>query len=154
MKLMQSLLSNAVDKTSELRGSFCSGLGAVEGTHKSKIYVGDSRLINGSLNIDKAVEALYPTENRWDYAIEYRNEVYFVEFHPAQTSEVSVVLDKLIWLKQWLSRKAPEIDRIKVKSGSPYYWVFTKDCHILPSSSYWKRLAQKGITPQKCLNLN
>ena len=86
---------------------------------------------------------------RWDYAVEYDKETFFIEIHPGSTSEIQTVIAKLDWLKHWLKEKAPEIDALKPKDKQPYHWVFTNKFAILPNSRYARLLSLHGIIPTK-----
>ena len=145
----KSLLKAAVDTTDDVKGQFKTGLGAIKGNEKQKFVVPDTRKITGSLNIDTSTEEKYPLENRWDYAVEYDGETFFIEVHPGSTSEISIVLAKLDWLKMWLKEKAPAINALKPKDKQPFHWVYTNKFAILPNSKYAKRLAQVNMMPVK-----
>ncbi len=145
-----SLLKVAVCKTEDVKDGYRTGLNALRGDDKPKILVPNTRKIGGSLDIDTSTESKYPNENRWDYAVEYDKETFFIEVHPASTSEVTVVLAKLSWLKQWLRTSAPEIDKLRPETKRAYHWVFTGRNTILPNSSQARRLSQNGIKPVKC----
>lgn len=134
----------AVEETAEISSAYKAGLQAVKKCDKQKISASDLHKLNGSVDMDNAVKDLYPEENRWDYAIGYDNKVCFIEVHPAFTSEVETMLKKLAWLKQWLKNKAPKLSSIE-KTQEPYIWLSTKGIHILPNSSYSKKLATSGI---------
>lgn len=101
----------------------------------------------GSLFIDQCLldQNLYCQDNRWDYAIDYNGEAYFVEVHSANTGEVSTVLMKLEWLKNWLLTSAPELNALKAKA--PYYWVQSNGYHILRNSSQERVVIQSGLKP-------
>lgn len=49
-------------------------------------------------------EGLYPNASRWDYAIGYDQKAWFVEVHPANTSNVKEMLKKVEWLESRLVR--------------------------------------------------
>ncbi len=140
-------LQRAVEKTEDVHGAFCDGLRAIKNADRPKFDLADTRQIGGSVDIDSATKVLYPLNNRWDYAIEYKNETYFAEVHPAATSEVDTVIKKLDWLKAWLKDKAPEINKIKAKE-SPYIWLYTNRFDILPTSTQYKKIAQQGLIPK------
>lgn len=144
-----SLLKAAVDKTDDVKGQFKTGLGAIKGCEKQKFVVPDTRKITGSLDIDTSTKKMYPLENRWDYAIEYNKETFFIEVHPGYTSEIPTVMTKLNWLKKWLREKAPAINALKPKDKQPYHWVYTNKFAILPNSKYARQLAQLNLTPVK-----
>lgn len=135
----------AIDKTPDVNGGYQPGLQALKGSYSSYIQATDTRLIDGSLDIDEKVKNLYPKENRWDYAISYDNKVCFVEIHPAETSEVSVMIAKLKWLKNWLKEKAPDIDNLPFYSPR-FIWIASGRCSILPNSRYAKQISQSGLS--------
>ena len=141
----------AIKKTCDISNGYENGLKAL-GNHSNKINAENNDFINGSVDIDKNTKSIYPNCNRWDYAISYNYEVYFIEVHPACTSEVQTVLDKLNWLKDWLKSSAPEINKLKAKSF-PYIWLFTKRFNILKTSSKYRILSKNGLKPIKKLNL-
>ena len=150
----ESLLKTAVDKTEDVKGQFKAGLGAIKGSEKQKIVVPDTRKITGSLDIDASTASKYPKANRWDYAVEYNKETFFIEVHPGSTSEIPTVIAKLAWLKQWLKEQAPEIGALKPKNKQPYYWVYTNKFAILPNSKYVEKprafdpRGQATVTPR------
>ena len=144
-----SLLKTAVEHTDDVKGNFKAGLGAIKNNERQKFVVPNSCLIGGSLDIDSSTRDKYPDNFRWDYAVEYKNETFFIEIHPGSTSEIQTVIAKLDWLKHWLKEKAPEIDTLKPKDKRPYHWVFTNKFAILPNSRYAKLLSLHGIIPTK-----
>lgn len=144
-----SQLEQAVNQTPDVIGNFKSGLGAIKGEYRCKIIVPDTRNIQGSLDIDMSTSSLYPHDNRWDYALEYDNETFFIEIHPGITSEITVVLNKLAWLKQWLKDKAPRISDTCSRSKPSFYWVYTSKFAILPNSTPWRKLAKNKLIPMK-----
>lgn len=140
----------AVAETPDITNCYQPGLKAL-GTYSTKISPGNTTLCNGSVDVDSCTAALYPNANRWDYCIGYNNEAYFVEVHSANTSEVSTMLNKLQWLKDWLVNEAPELNKIKAKP--PYYWVMSGKYAILPNSSQARQIAAAGIKPIAKLTL-
>jgi hypothetical protein len=140
----------AVELTPDITNGYQVGLQAFGQCH-NKIHVSDTRLIDGSVDIDACTEKKYPDENRWDYVLSYNRKVYFVEVHPACTSEVNVVLKKLQWLKDWLNRQAPNIN--KQKAPQPYYWVQSGKNAILKTSSQYRRISQSNLKPISLLRL-
>lgn len=135
----------AVKATEEIKNCYQNGLKAL-GNYSNKIQMGDTKKCEGSVEIDKCVETKYPQDNRWDYVFSYKGEVFFVEVHSAHTSEVSVVLKKLQWLKDWLNKEALEIKSLKAKEQA-FYWIQSNGNHILPKSSQSRLLAQEGLKP-------
>ena len=140
----KSDFQKAVEGTPEISTAYRSGLQALKRSDRGAFDVADTRLLDGSVDIDTAVQEKYPNENRWDYAIGYSGKVCYVEVHPAYTSEVSVVENKLRWLKIWLKENAPLLDAIP-KATPAFVWAQTGKGAILPRSSQARKLATMGI---------
>lgn len=136
----------AVEKTPEIANGFRIGLTAF-GKHSSKVVVSNTNLLQGSVEIDECTKSLYPNDNRWDYAFAYNSEVYFIEVHSANSTEVKVVIKKFQWLKDWLNEKASEINRMKAKSRTPYYWVQSKNFQIPQGSPQYRAAIRAGLKP-------
>lgn len=140
----KSDFQKAVEGTPEISTAYRSGLQALKRSDRGAFDVADTRLLDGSVDVDTAVQEKYPNENRWDYAIGYSGKVCYVELHPAYTSEVSTIEKKLKWLKTWLKEEAPLLDAIP-KAIPAFVWAQTGKGAILPQSSQAKRLATLGI---------
>lgn len=149
-----SHLYNAIESTPDVRGHACFGLQALCPNARSKIKVPNNRLLTCSLDIDSATQLQYPNDNRWDYALEYNNETFFIEVHPAHTSEIPTVLAKLAWLQQWLKNRAPLIEETKSLNHHPYYWICSGKYAISPISPQARLLATKKIKPLSFWNFN
>lgn len=147
-------LSSAIEQTPDVRGHSKVGKSAIKKQYRSKVVVPDTRLLTCSLDIDSAVCALYPDANRWDYAVEYNDQVFFLEVHPVETSEIKTVLAKLAWLETWLKTKATEIDKLKATDYNPYYWIASGSYNILRTSSQYRNLATSHLLPQTEWNFN
>jgi hypothetical protein len=143
----------AVEATSDIETGYLPGLTAL-GVYSKRIVVTDTTKLQGSVDIDACTTAKYPNDNRWDYAFDYKDEVFFVEVHSAITSEVKTVLKKLQWLKDWLVTQAPEINKLKAKSRNPFVWVQSKNFQIPKTSPQFLMAVQKGLLPLKKLELN
>ena len=142
--MAKSGFQKAVEGTHDISTAYRSGLQALKRSDRSAFDLADTRLLDGSVDIDTAVQEKYPNENRWDYAIGYSGKVCYVEAHPAYTSEVSVVENKLRWLKIWLKENAPLLDAIP-KATPAFVWAQTGKGAILPRSSQARKLATMGI---------
>ncbi len=142
----------AVENTEEVKNGFCVGKQAIKNVDRSKIAATDNKKLQGSLDIDTLVKALYPREPRWDYALSYDNKIYFVEIHPAETSQVDRLVSKVNWLKNWLKTQAPEINKLP-KAEYPYTWVQSGRYAILPTSKEKMKLSVAGIITVKTLIL-
>lgn len=138
----------AIEATVDVKNCYCQGKQAIPNAERSKVELSNPRNCGGSLFIDNCLisQGLYPNDNRWDYAIDYNGEVYFIEVHTAKTDEVSTVLRKLKWLKKWLISSAPEIKALQAKK-TPYYWIQSNGYHISPNSRQEKLLNQNGLKP-------
>ncbi len=134
----------AVEATPEIKNCYQPGLQAL-GSYSTKIELLNNRECNGSVEIDECVRPNYPTANRWDYVVSYKSAAYFIEVHSAETSEVSVVLTKLQWLKDWLNEQAPELAKLKAKQ--PYYWIQSGKFSIPKTTPQYRRAVQSGILP-------
>ena len=138
-KLAKCAFQVAIEKTEEVKNGFCVGKHA-------------KNRLQGSLDIDSQVKALYPNEPRWDYALSYDDKIYFFEVHPAETSEVDKVVNKVKWLKCWLKTHAPEINKLP-KAEHPYTWVQSGRYAILPTAREKMKLSISGINTVKILSL-
>ena len=124
-----------------LQGCYKEGLQALRRRDRKKIRCEDTRLLNGSIYLEKCVKG-----GRWDYLLGYREEAYFVEVHPAESTEVKVVLAKLDWLKRWQADTPFRSDR-------RYFWIPSDGVHISPRARYWKDIALSGIKIVRALEL-
>lgn len=136
----------AIDRTQDVCGKCQNGLAAL-GKCSKKIIVPDVSLIDGSLDIDSSTVSLYPMAHRWDYALSYNGEVFYIEEHSAITSQVSVVIEKLKWLKQWLREKAPEINKLSSTKKNPYYWIQSSNFSIPKHTRQYKMAVQNRLLP-------
>ena len=148
----------AVSDTPDLgKHAYHAGLKALTAAHRKRIQQGEARIL-GSINLDGALCQRYPNEPRWDYGIGIQkgNKPYaiWVEVHPANTSNVSEVLSKLRWLKEWLSSRATQLHALTPLQKA-YHWIATDGVHITPNSQEARQLAQAGLTmPREVLKLN
>jgi hypothetical protein len=148
----------AVSNTPDLgEDAYCLGLRALTDKHRECIKPGTAQIL-GSVNLEDALRQIYPNEPCWDYTIGMRKDTalyaIWVEFHPANTSNVKEVLEKLRWLKEWLSSKAPELHRLTPPRAA-YHWLATGGVHITRNSPQARQLAQAGLMmPRKVLNLD
>lgn len=139
----------AIENTPDVQHGYREGLQAIVKADKRAVMVKDARRLDGSLNIDEETKMLYPNESRWDYAVGYDGKVYYVEVHPANTSNIEEMIKKKVWLVNWLKEKAPSLNALK--AGSPkFQWAATESAvHISSQSMYARRLSQQGIEKPK-----
>jgi hypothetical protein len=145
-KTESNAFKTGVESTPDIANCYQSGLRGL-GVHSHKIELSQTTLCSGSVDIDTCTTTKYPQSNRWDYALCYNKEVFFVEVHGAKTDEVGTVLKKLQWLKDWLNEEAPEINKLKAKSQTPFIWIQSNGFHILRNSKQYRQASQAGIKP-------
>ena len=144
---MRKTFKQAVEATADVQHCYKVGKQAIPSKDRDKVELTDSKKCGGSLFIDECLKKQnkYSNDNRWDYAIDYNGEVYFIEVHTASSSEVSTVIKKMKWLKDWLNYYAPAINSFKAEA--PFYWV-QSNRYDIPRNSRYERLAdQNGIRP-------
>lgn len=142
----------AAQSTSTIGEDACKpGLQALQPRDKRKISVGNPRRLTGSVNLDAELRAAYPDANRWDYGIGINDHAVWGEIHPASTSEVKTVIEKLKWLKNWI--KDSDFEQITPQNG--YYWLATGGVHITKNSPQLRNLSKHGLSvPRKWLDLD
>jgi hypothetical protein len=141
---VSSAFERAVLKTQCLAGAYRNGLQAVRTGDCQRITCQDGRLLTGSVDVDQALLASHANDNRWDYGIGVKNKsehVAWVEIHPASSSHIQEMIDKLEWLRHWLRSEAPLLRQL-----TPYFvWVASGKVALTPNSPQRRRVAQAGI---------
>ncbi|WP_308770133.1 hypothetical protein [uncultured Bacteroides sp.] len=132
----------AVENTPEIKNGFHNGLQAL-GANAKQVSATDTKKLEGSVDIDECTKALYPNDARWDYAIGYEGKVYFLEIHPASTSNVKDMIKKAEWLTNWLMKKAPSLKSLT--ANNTFYWKASGRQDILPRSPQYRKLIQSRI---------
>ena len=133
------------------------GLQALSPASRGRIRPQNTRSVTGSVDIDKDLIEQFPEDHRWDYAVGYAgsNDVektYFIEVHPAETSEISCVIQKAEALKRWAQRCAPELWNMTVPRE--IHWIASGRCDIRLNDSYRRKLALAGVgSPRQYLDL-
>lgn len=124
------------------------------GNNSSKIQPADTRKCEGSIGMDSCLAKTNPNDSRWDYAVGYDQKIYYIEIHPASTSEVDTVIKKLFWLKTWLNEDGLPVKSAFDDKSATYHWIASGKIAILKNSLYARRLAQSGLNiPKKQLTL-
>lgn len=137
----------AVEATPHLEKAWEPGLRALRAEDRPHIEPEDTRRLRGSVDVDKALQPTQPQEHRWDFAIAYQHTnraaecIYWVEIHTASDSQVSVVLDKFHWLKQWLATDGKELDAFERE----FVWVSSGATAFTPASKQRRQFAQLGL---------
>lgn len=147
----------AVAATQCICSAYKAGLQAIEARHRQLIKCQKSRRLAGSVNLDEALARSCPNESRWDYAIGiHRNvddEAIWVEVHPASSTHIEDMLDKLKWLRNWLDTAGTPLKKL---TKGRFYWL-AKDgsVNITPNSRQAKQLAAAGLSfPKRVLELD
>jgi hypothetical protein len=153
-KIAAKSFKEIIERIDGLAGSHKVGLRAFLGTHRSKVQLGKNSDCDGSVDIDTYLTDRYPQANRWDYVFSYKTEAFFVEIHSASTGEVSTVLKKLQWLKDWLNSNANDLNKLRPKKQASIFWIQSNGFHILPNSPQMRKVSQAGIKPISKLILN
>ncbi|MGD0653368.1 MAG: hypothetical protein ABSA16_03415 [Thermoguttaceae bacterium] len=137
--------SAAVKNTEILSSAYQRGLQALKRSDRSRITCANSRNCTGSVNLESALSDSCPNKPIWDYGIGYRTIeaseiVYWVEVHPASSKNVQEMLNKVAWLKNWLTSA-----RLLNGLQKHFVWVASGKVSLLPHSPQRKRIAQAGI---------
>lgn len=136
---------DAVLATPDISSGYCKGLQALK-SNSSLLQIPDTRRLQGSVDIDENTRPLYPESSRWDYAVGYEDKAYFMEVHPASTSNVVEIINKAIWLEKWLKNRAPELGKIRV---SQLCWIPSGKVAISKTSTQYRNLALHKIALTK-----
>jgi hypothetical protein len=146
----------AVEATASVQAHYRPGLQALAAGDADRIQCDNPRRLTGSVNVDQALQAAEPDEPRWDYGIGLRRNnaecAIWVEVHPASSTSITDMLNKLQWLRKWLRAQAPALAAL---TQSDYYWVSTDaTIAITPNSPQARRLAAAGLVgPRRVLKL-
>jgi hypothetical protein len=144
--------------------AFHAGKQALKGEHRDLVKCRNARRFTGSIDLEAALMSSPPREqiNPWDYGLGFRENdgreaAIWIEVHPASTSEVTTILKKLEWLRNWLRNEAPELHAMSRRSSgeSCFLWLATPaGVHIRSGSPQARRLQQAGLTlPRQTIEL-
>ena len=134
----------AVDAIPSLKGKCANGLQALEQSHSARIGTRTPRYVRGSVALDRELMSRYPTENRWDYGIGFTvsdmdDRVIWIEVHTANSLHVKPVLEKLRWLRNWLSDEGKPLSVLE----ATFVWLSTGRVAIPPKSPEATQLRQE-----------
>lgn len=146
--LERNAFHDAIEHTPDLDGGYRPGLQALKRVDAARISIDDGSKVDGSVDIDNCTKVKYPNATRWDYCVGYGGETLFIEVHPASTSEVTKMKEKLSWLKSWLKSQAPELDAL-TKHNPAFCWVASGKVAILKGSREHLSLSKLGLLPSK-----
>lgn len=133
----------AVEATTGLEDAFRPGLEALRARDRACIQCGNTRQLRGSVDLDTALMAAFPNDNRWDYAIAYgTNEaIYWVEIHTGDSHGISEVTKKGQWLRQWLQGNGHGLN----SEPRNIVWVSSGPTTFTKSDPKLKLLAAAGV---------
>ena len=134
--------------------AFRPGKEALERRHRNQITCDDPQRLTGSIDLDSALkrDRVHAGKPRWDYGLGYRSagasdQAVWVEVHPATTKEVSRVLDKLQWLRDWLNVEGEQLGRLTERTDPNvrFVWIASTRVAIPKNSPQARRLNKRGI---------
>jgi hypothetical protein len=136
----------AVQQVPSIARAYRKGLRALREADRKRIRCDKTRILAGSIDLDSAVRDLFHDEPRWDYGIGLRkssssDEAIWVEVHPASSHHVDEMLQKLEWLKRWLSNEATLPSEISKR----FVWVASGSIALTKGSPQRKRIAAAGL---------
>lgn len=137
----------AVGLTPHLQDALRPGLQALRAQDRPHVDPEDPRRLQGSVDVDRALQHLHPNANRWDFAIGYRHAnrqkdfIYWVEVHTAADKQVKVVLKKLHWLRSWLQSDGNPLDQF----DREFVWVSSGATTFTLDAPQRKQFAQYGL---------
>lgn len=139
---MANKFKKAVEAIPDIKDGFRFGVQALGGM-SYLVTSSTPRLFDGSVDIDACTKDLYPVDARWDYVIGFNNHAYFLEIHPASTSNVRDMIKKAQWLDNWLNEKATGLKALV--ATNVFYWIASGKYSILKNSPQSRMLAQSKI---------
>lgn len=137
----------AVLRTPHLQNALRPGLQALRAKDRPHVDPEDTRRLEGSVDVDSALQSRQPNANRWDFAIGYRHAnrqtdfIYWVEVHTASDKEVKVILRKLNWLRSWLQNDGKLLNQI----DREFVWVSSGVTTFTLDAPQRKQFAQCGL---------
>lgn len=137
-----SAFVSAIDCCTDIKGQTKTGMSAL-GVHSAMVKVKNTRLLDGSVDIDAAVKKIYPHDSRWDYVVGYNGRAYFIEVHPAETRNINEMIAKVKWLRHWLMEKASELKGLH--HIDVYYWLPSGRVKILKHSNQYHKIAANNL---------
>ena len=125
---------------SPVNGAYHVGKLALEPGHRKHVTCTGPRRLTGSIFLDSALakEPKHADKPRWDYGLGYKptargpERAVWIEVHPATTGEVSAVLKKLRWLRDWLNGDAEQLMRMTNATAEDirFVWIASAGVNI------------------------
>ncbi len=142
-----NVFQSAVYCIADLKDGYRKGLQALKG-NSAKVSASNRQELLGSVDIDECTKKRYPNASRWDYVIGYARKAWFVEVHPANTSNVQEMLKKVLWLEGWLQKEGRPLATIR--NDSLHYWIPSGKMCILKTSPQYRSLAKYKLQITNC----
>lgn len=151
-KTAKMTFEDTVKSIPMIANAYKDGLQALESKDAAKIKPENPRRLSGSVYLDKCLKKTNPHDARWDYVVGYSERAYFVEIHPANTSNADELVKKKNWLEAWLDANAMNLKVLM--AGTSYYWIASGKVAILPNSPQARRIAKNKLVLCKELKLD
>ena len=128
-------------KAAGIEHCYKKGLQALEKRHRHLVSPTNTRKLSGSVFIEQCLGG----RGRWDYAIGYDDQVYFLEVHPADNlRKFREIKEKAQWLCEWKANTP-------FKEDNRLFWVATGK--VLSSKNPRSQLDKMKAKLQKDFNL-
>lgn len=160
---MSDFAACAATSREPIAQGLCPGKQALNREHSRKVQCTDENRWATSIDLDATLQRRpqFAQSNRWDYGLAYidpngRESAVWIEVHSAETSEVSVVIKKLEWLKDFLQSQCPALLRLTMRGSEKtrFVWIASGRCNIAAHMPQIRRLQSKGIDlPRQHLKL-
>jgi len=136
----------AVENTPSIAEAYRPGLQAMEKEHRDHVAPPDTRLLTGSINLDRALATAMPNAPRWDYGVGLKTrtqseKAIWIEVHPASSNHIDGILAKLGWLKGWLRTDAPRLKAMPAE----FVWIASGRVSLPPHSPQRRKIAGQGL---------
>jgi hypothetical protein len=132
----------ALKDGSVLQEKVSDGIGAVKKAHRRMLADDVRGTFGDSLDLDAALQAKHPGENRWDYLLGHNpsEQVVAVEPHSAKQDEITTVINKRKAAKDQLAGHLKPGARV-----SKWLWVASGKVYFADMEKTRFRLDQNGI---------
>ena len=140
--------------TRPVNDAYRPGIEALEKAHQKCVICEEAKRLTGSIDLDSALkrEPRHARAPRWDYGLGYKpargsEQAIWIEVHPATTKEVSKVLEKLRWLRDWLNAEADQLNRLTLRADAKlrFVWIASDRVSIPKNSPQARQLNKRGI---------
>lgn len=127
---------------SMLQNRVSDGIGAVKKEHKKMLDDAVRVTFGDSLDLDAALQAMHPEENRWDYLLGHNpsGQVVALEPHSARQGDIATVINKRKAAKDQLAGHLKPGTRV-----SKWFWVASGKVYFAKTEKMQFCLDQNGI---------